>query len=81
MSLLSWIFGAVLILYARTKFILPSAPDLFETNPISPFSIKRHKAWFSGPGFSLHATGAILFLIGFVANLLYYGILFVQGRL
>jgi hypothetical protein len=74
-SLLCWFAGAVLILYARTKYILPSAPALFDTNPISPFSIRRQKAWFSGPGFNLHATGVLIFLAGMLANVIYWSVL------
>lgn len=68
-GLIGMIGGPIVVLTARIKFITDDAPTLFETNPVSPFWLKRHRAWFRSPGYALHAIGVIMWTAGITANL------------
>lgn len=76
---LIWVFliglpvGIVLIAWVRIKFSNEGILPFLRSNPYSPFVLKSRKAWFRGPGFKLYVTGVILFQVGSVANLIYWG--------
>lgn len=70
--LIGFIGGSVLILTARSKYARDDAPDLFDTNPLSPFLLKRHRAWFHPPGFRVHLIGVILVHLGLLSNVVYW---------
>lgn len=60
--------GFVLVIIARSKFALDSAPGLMTTGPSF---FKKSKAWYRPPGFALHVVGVTLIYFAIFENAIY----------
>lgn len=72
LNLLGLVGGFVLIMTARTKYIRDDAPDLFDTNPLAAWSLRRQRAWFHPPGDRVHVIGVISANVGLLSGSVYW---------